>query len=146
MRQTITISDHLYKRLETEAHRRGLTGIEDLLELWASADTSDEQHREDERVNRGQSSSAEPGSDSVYRFRAECEHDVDELRRILGMRVTKIIKINEPPFPDVTVDVYSKLSLEELRDAMRQVEDGHVMVQTVAPRATYTGERDYDLS
>lgn len=81
----------------------------------------------------------------VFRFRAECEHDVDELRKILRNRVRKILKINESPFPDMEVEIYANLSLEELRDAMRKVEDGHVMVQTVALQDKYTGERNYLL-
>ena len=85
-------------------------------------------------------------SDYVYRFRAECEHDVDVLRAILGTHVKRIVKLNEAPFPDNEVELHVPLSLEELRDVMRMVEDGHVMVQTVAPRDTYTGERDYDVS
>ena len=87
----------------------------------------------------------EQSSVPSYRFRAECEQDVDVLRKILGIRVTKIIKVNEAPFPDTIVEVHGDLSLEELRDAMRMVEDGHVMLQTVAPKDEYTGKRNYDL-
>lgn len=82
---------------------------------------------------------------NVFRFRAECEHDVDELRRILGNHVKKIAKVTESPFPDTDVEIHVDLSLEDLRDAMRKVTDGHVMVQTVAPEDEYTGERDYSL-
>jgi hypothetical protein len=84
-------------------------------------------------------------NDRVYRFRAECEHDVDMLRALLGQQVKRIAKLNEAPFPDNEVEIHVALSLEELRDVMRKVEDGHVMVQTVAPRDIYTGERDYDI-
>src|SRR5205814_312092 len=80
-----------------------------------------------------------------YRFRAECERDVAELRRLLGARLERIIVTSEPPFPDVEVELATGLSLEELRDAMRRIVDGHVMVQTVARSEEYTGERDYDL-
>ncbi|KPV54837.1 hypothetical protein SE17_01265 [Kouleothrix aurantiaca] len=81
----------------------------------------------------------------IYRFRAECEQDVDTLRTILGTRVMKIIKLNEAPFPDTIVEVHGNVSLAELQDAMRKIEDGHVMLQTVAQRENYTGERNYDL-
>lgn len=83
--------------------------------------------------------------DRVYRFRAECEADVDKLRQILGTMIDRITIINSPPFPDVEVEIEVRLSIEELREAMRKVVDGHVMVQTVAPRDDYTGERNYDL-
>jgi hypothetical protein len=84
-------------------------------------------------------------ADRVYRFRAECQDDVDELRRLLGAKFGRITITNSPPFPDVEVELRIGLSLEELRDVMRRVVDGHVMVQTVARTAEYTGERDYDL-
>jgi hypothetical protein len=45
----------------------------------------------------------------------------------------------------VEVEVEVDLSLEELRDTMRRVVDGHVMVQTVARHNEYMGERDYDI-
>lgn len=86
-----------------------------------------------------------PGANAVYRFRAECQHDVDELRHLLGAKFDKITIVNSPPFPDVEVEIEARLSLEELRDVMRRVVDGHVMVQTVARYGEYTGERDYDL-
>jgi hypothetical protein len=85
------------------------------------------------------------GSNRVYRFRAECQADVDELRRTLGTKIDKITIVNSPPFPDVEVEVEVDLSLDELRDTMRRVVDGHVMVQTVARNSEYTGERDYDI-
>jgi hypothetical protein len=81
----------------------------------------------------------------LYRFRAECQADVDELRRILGTKIDKITIVNSPPFPDVEVEIEVKLALEVLQDAMRKVVDGHVMVQTVARNDEYTGERNYDL-
>jgi CHAT domain-containing protein len=85
------------------------------------------------------------GLNRSYRFRAECQADVDKLRRILGTRLDKITIVNSPPFPDVEVEAEADLSLEELRDTMRRVVAGHVMVQTVARRNEYTGERDYDI-
>jgi hypothetical protein len=85
------------------------------------------------------------GPNPVYRFRAECQADVDELRQLLGTKIDKITIVNSPPFPDVEVEVAVDLSLEELQDTMRRVVDGHVMVQTVARHNEYTGERDYDI-
>jgi hypothetical protein len=86
-----------------------------------------------------------PVADRVYRFRAECQHDVDELRHLLGAKLDRITIINSPPFPDVEVELEIGLSLEEIRDVMRRVVDGHVMVQTIARSEEYTGERDYEL-
>jgi hypothetical protein len=83
--------------------------------------------------------------DFVFKFRAECEIDVERLRRVLGNKVLRVVKTVEAPFPDTVVELHANLSLEELRNAMRQVEDGHVMVQTVAPAEKYTGERNFEL-
>jgi hypothetical protein len=76
-----------------------------------------------------------------YRFRAECQPDVEELRKLLGLNVVRITMTQEPPFPDVEVELATRLSLEELRAAMLKVVDGHVMVETVANKGEYTGER-----
>ncbi|RDB07928.1 protein kinase domain-containing protein [Runella aurantiaca] len=79
-----------------------------------------------------------------YCFRAECEIDVDELRKLMGRKCLKIKK-NIDVFPDVFVVLYTTLQLDELRDEIRKVEDGHVMLQTVELKDNYTGERNYDL-
>ncbi len=80
-----------------------------------------------------------------YRFRAECQVDVDELRRLIGTKLDRITIVNTAPYPDVEVEIETSFSLDELRNLMRQVLDGHVMVQTVAPITEYTGERNYEL-
>jgi hypothetical protein len=46
MSQTVTVSDALYKRLTTEAERRGLNGVEDLLELWILGEQNNNQRRD----------------------------------------------------------------------------------------------------
>jgi hypothetical protein len=77
----------------------------------------------------------------AYRFRAECQHDVEQLREILGLRIKKITLIVEPPFPDVDTEIITGLPLEEIRKAMLQIEDSHVMVETVSISEEYTGLR-----
>ena len=78
----------------------------------------------------------------TFQFRAEKESDVDELRQILGEQVKKITKTIKYPFPNTYVEIDVNISLEQLRNAMRRVTDGLVMVQTVAPKDEYTGERN----
>ena len=80
-----------------------------------------------------------------YRFRAECQHDVDQLCRLLKTEPHTITTELTAGFPDVEAELVIGSSLEQMRDIMRHVEDGHVMVQTVARRQDYTGERNYDL-
>lgn len=83
----------------------------------------------------------------VYRWRSECPHDDQELlKRLPKGEMLKFQSMREDPFPDTVNELTVKsLTLDELRDIMRQVEDGHVMVQTVQPKDLYTGERNYDL-
>ena len=80
-----------------------------------------------------------------YKFRAECEYDVNELRMGLVMNCLKMVKTTDYYFPDTVVDLYTTLSLEEIKDEIRKINDGHVMLQTVAFAEVYTGERDFDL-
>jgi hypothetical protein len=83
---------------------------------------------------------------SIYRFRAECRLDVDELLCAIWRKVKHITSTVEYPFPDVEVEIEVDLSLDELRDAMRAVPDGHVMLESSATSDDYTGERDISLS
>ncbi|HEY0737706.1 MAG TPA: hypothetical protein VGD69_22500 [Herpetosiphonaceae bacterium] len=46
MSQTVVVSDNLYQRLQTEAQRRGLSRVEDLLEQWTPGGESDHQRHE----------------------------------------------------------------------------------------------------
>jgi len=99
-----------------------------------------------------------------YRFRAECMRDVKELEKVLqkagvypiwgsheplknGKKwVNRFITERDKEFPDVEVWAQSAMEIEELRDYMRMVDDGHVMVQTLNYTFLYTGERDCDKS
>ena len=79
-----------------------------------------------------------------YKFRSECAHDVDELRKLMGGDILSI-QTQQQYFPDNDVDLITALELEDVRNFMRQVVDGHVMLQTVQYYYDYTGERDYEL-
>jgi hypothetical protein len=46
MSRIITVSDELYKRLEAEAHARGLKSIESLLEEWGQNEDVHEERRD----------------------------------------------------------------------------------------------------
>ena len=87
---------------------------------------------------------------STFRFRAECMHDVTALLRRISVKRVEVVLLEEG-LPDVEATVeepwqYRKLDLEGLRDVCREVEDGHVMVETLAPIAKYTGERKLDVA
>lgn len=93
------------------------------------------------------------GYEEVYtfRFRAECEHDVNELYRIICPHVKRLTKTNAVidlrklapteedmavgkffPLLDIDVEIETDLSLKELRKAMLQVLDGHLMIETLS--------------
>jgi hypothetical protein len=82
---------------------------------------------------------------NVFKFRAEGLCDVDELKKVLRKR-GKGIRMTideEPPWIDVDVEMATTETLDMIKDAMRKVQDGHVMLQTIAPKNEYTGERRY---
>jgi hypothetical protein len=86
---------------------------------------------------------------TTYSFRAECPHDLQELT--LALRAHRIsCSMNarqDPQFPDYDVEMESDAPLETIRAVMRDVTDGHVMVQTLraCPLAENCLERDYSL-
>ena len=86
---------------------------------------------------------------AIFSFRAECQHDVDQLCQALdsaGVSHSMRIKpVGE--FPDREVELETNAALEAIRNAMRGVMDGHVMVQTLraCPLSKNTLERNYDL-
>lgn len=79
-----------------------------------------------------------------YKFRAECRYDVDRFLKLLSVNKI-VISSNENGFPDVEVQIESDISLDQLRNIMRNVANGHVMVQTINHASEYTGERNYHL-
>ena len=81
----------------------------------------------------------------VYRFRAECESDVNSVLKALKENVVSITKSQES-IPDMNVRVVTDLSLDEIRERMRTIEDSHVMIQTIAHHLDYTGNRNYELT
>lgn len=83
----------------------------------------------------------------TYKFRAECRHDV-----ILLMVNTNVLAKDEwylkrmdPATPDVEVTFDSDLSLEEIIKEMKEFQDTHVMIETVALANEYTGIRKLRL-
>lgn len=79
-----------------------------------------------------------------YKFRAECFSDVARwflAAEIPGFFCEPVIK-GCKTHADVTVEFRSMASLGDLRESMRKVADCHVMAETLAPLAEYTGERN----
>jgi hypothetical protein len=84
-----------------------------------------------------------------YKLRAECESDVDLLLCLLERSRTPItewsVEHSDPGIPDVDLVFACALPIEALRRAITEIEDGHVMGETIAPFDAYTGERTYDF-
>lgn len=86
----------------------------------------------------------------VFRFRAECPADIEKLQQALikgDVQATVVVWQDKehPEWPDREAEIRTDLSIYELRTYMQKVSDGHVMIQTVALKEAYTGERNYDI-
>jgi hypothetical protein len=70
----------------------------------------------------------------TYSFRAECAIDVqnfDAEAEKAQLPVSYVAMMHGGGLPDVEVEFESSATLEALRNAMRNVVDGHVMLQTL---------------
>jgi len=88
---------------------------------------------------------------SEYRFRAECQQDVDLFMHAISAYVERpwtITRDESGGFPDVEVQfcLTKAIRPRSLLWAANTVVDGHVIVQTLALAEDYTGERDMDLN
>lgn len=84
----------------------------------------------------------------LYKLRGECGDDFIDFETMIRKYDPTYIRVDSkqlPPFPDFEASFASVLSLKEIRNLLRLVLDGHVMLQTVARAEDYTGERNYDL-
>ncbi len=78
-----------------------------------------------------------------YKLRAGCEVDIRAFIKESRYDIinSKIDKDSHNP----KLEFSSELELDEIKDILRKIEDGHVMLQTIQPIEKYTGERDYKL-
>ncbi len=84
--------------------------------------------------------------ENIYRLRAECLRDIETFLTInKGIKKREVIMTIDDSFPDTEMEFVSNASIEDVRNELRKVRDGHTMVQTVALKNKYTGKRDYSL-
>jgi len=86
-----------------------------------------------------------PAESNVFKFRAECQPDVYALLPLVGKELVAFFMkpSDDGGFPDVDcVIAVRSLDLESLRNLIRRVVNGHVMLETIQPSHLYTGERD----
>jgi hypothetical protein len=84
-----------------------------------------------------------------YKFRAECQSDVEALKANLQNfgtfhLSTTQMQIDGIPIPDVEAELELNSDIDRVLNAMRSIPDSHVMIQTLEIAENYTGERDYD--
>ena len=78
-------------------------------------------------------------TENTFVMRAECLNDAQRLQNIVKFSTFDIMK--HPLFPDVLITVSTKLPLTGIKSLIKKIPDGHVMLETVALEADYTGER-----
>lgn len=88
---------------------------------------------------------------NTFRFRAECEIDVTGLQAAFfrfqhpqdRMESLVLRQLSMPEIPDTLCEIKTHMSIERVRQFMNMVEDGHVMLQTIAPADQFDGERSF---
>jgi len=93
---------------------------------------------------------------TTYKFRAECDEDVLAYKELVlkedkgaTFEMTQAVlkgagkNGEDVPIPDTDITLVSKLPFIALLCICSEVEDGHVMLETMATADKYTGDRDY---
>ncbi len=80
---------------------------------------------------------------NTYKFRAECLCDALKFKSKISCVNFEIQEQTLLGYyiPDVEVSFESEMSLEELKDVLRTIQDGHVMLETIQSTELYTGQR-----
>lgn len=81
-----------------------------------------------------------------FKFRADCDQDVQNLVAYMQKNnVPAVIEELEAGLIDCDRVIMTGLRLDEVREVMNNIEDGHTMVQTVRDENNYTGIRNYSF-
>lgn len=80
-----------------------------------------------------------------YRLRAESSNDVSLFIQKTHWRMNSFSMLKYNKLPDIDFQFETDLKLEEIILILKDIEDSHVMYQTVKPIEEYTGDRDYNL-
>lgn len=81
-----------------------------------------------------------------YKLRAECSQDVINFIANAHSQMHTFSMIKEDPsFPDCELIFETELELDEIILTLKDIDDSHVMYQTVKRLTEYTGERDYSI-
>ena len=86
---------------------------------------------------------------NVFSMRAECAVDVERFAHVAfgrGLQIELRSNVMDPALPDVAVEFLTPASREQVLEMLNEVEDSHVMQQTLraCPLAQNSLERTYD--
>jgi hypothetical protein len=76
-----------------------------------------------------------------YKFRAECIDDVLVFRKDTTGKITSLVVNFDDKLPDVTVTFESDEDPKYIESVIAQIQDGHVMRESLNYADNYTGER-----
>lgn len=79
----------------------------------------------------------------LYKLRAECLQDIVKFINKIDYQLLSFNMKKDSEYPDVEFEFETNLTIEEIILALREIQDLHVMYQTVKRLPDYTGERDY---
>ncbi|MGF6281799.1 hypothetical protein ABH908_000167 [Pseudomonas frederiksbergensis] len=85
----------------------------------------------------------------VFSMRAECAEDAEGFFKAVqdaGVRLNSTVNKDGTGLPDVDVEFHADASIEQLRDIIRRITDGHVMLQTLRPVPLAGNSLDRDES
>lgn len=80
----------------------------------------------------------------LYKLRAECSHDIALFIQKAHTEFTEFKMVKKTGFPDVEFEFMTALELDEIELILEEIQDSHVMCQTVKPLDEYDGERNYN--
>lgn len=83
-----------------------------------------------------------------YKLRAECIADIHGLQKVLKenhVNISDEIIESDPsnPLDSPTYTITTDETIDTLKNHISEIQDGHVMLQTIAPFHEYSGEREY---
>jgi hypothetical protein len=83
---------------------------------------------------------------NVFKFRAECKHDVKVFMELANfdfeiLFFQSLKSLEMLGMADVVVRLETNESLEAVKEVFNRIPDSHVMLETIQPAASYTGER-----
>lgn len=83
----------------------------------------------------------------ILKFRAETPTDFYNALKLIPLNnMVKWYKVKpiKDGHGDITVTIKSKSTFKAFKQILSNVEDGHVMLQTLERKKDYTGVRDFD--